>query len=299
MTDPSIIPAAPFTSQQARELGIARHELQSLVACCEVRRLLRDVYVRNDVPDSMLLRAKAAALVHPLGVISDRLAAWVHGVDTYEMAELEIFPPVEVVVFRGGNRTRRAGCKGGERDLLPSDVLLAGGVQVLTPLRTVLDLCCKLGRRSALATLDGFMRLHGITKEQLLAELPRYERRRGVVQLRELIPLGDPRAESQGESWMRLDIKDAGLPAPEPQFWVIHRGRRLFRLDLAYPRSKVCIEYDGEEFHGEDAKEHDQRRRKWLRDHGWTVIVVTKDSFKGEALDAWLRELREALRIAA
>ena len=98
---------------------------------------------------------------------------------------------------------------------------------------------------------------------------------------------------------MRLDIEDAGLPAPEPQFWVKHHGRKLFRLDLAYPKSKVCIEYDGEEFHGEDAKEHDRRRRKWLRDHGWTVIVVTKDSFKGEALDSWLQELREALRVAA
>jgi hypothetical protein len=299
MTDPSVLPAVPFTSEQARELGIARHELQSLVVRHAVRHLLRNAYVRNDVPDSMLLRARAAALVHPLGVVSDRLAAWVHGVDCYEFAELEILPPVEVVVFRGGNRTRRAGCKGGERDLLPSDVMLVGGVQVLTPIRTVLDLCCKLSRRDALAVLDAFMRLHGITTEQLLAEVPRYRRRRGVVQLRALIPLGDPRAESQGESWTRLDIRDAGLPAPEPQFWVKHHGRKLFRLDLAYPKSKVCIEYDGEEFHGEEAKEHDRKRRKWLRDHGWTVIVVTKDSFKGEALDAWLQELREALRVGA
>lgn len=71
MTDPSLIPTVPFTSEQARALGIARHELQALVGRHEVRRVLRNVYVRNDVPDSMLLRAHAAVLVHPLGVISD------------------------------------------------------------------------------------------------------------------------------------------------------------------------------------------------------------------------------------
>ena len=170
----------------------------------------------------------------------------------------------------------------------------------LTPLRTAMDLGCNLGRRNGLAALDGFMRVHGITSEQFYAALPRYFRRRGVVQLRQLIPLADPRAESAGESWTRLEIEDAGLPKPEPQYWVQHRGRKLYRLDLAYPKSKVCVEYDGEEFHSDEvARQRDRARRKWLRDHGWTVIVVDKDSFTGEALFAWLQELREALRLAA
>ena len=34
-----------------------------------------------------------------------------------------------------------------------------------------------------------------------------------------------------------------------PQFWVVHRGVPLFRLDLAWPKHRVAVEYDGEEWH--------------------------------------------------
>ena len=116
------------------------------------------------------------------------------------------------------------------------------------------------------------------------------------MQARRLVPLVDGRIESSGESFTKLAIVDAGLPVPEPQFWVEHRGRRLFRLDLAYPWLKICVEYDGEEFHTSDEqREHDRRRRRWLRDNGWIVIVVTRESFAGDALLVWLRELRNAL----
>jgi len=300
MTIPVDLPAVPFTLAQASEFGYSRTELDKLVRQRAVRRVLRNVYVRTDVPDTIEVRAFAASLVHPFGIISDRFAAWMHGVDVFDYRELEILPDVETVVLRRGSRIRRSGCKGGRRDLAPGDVMVINGMQVLTPLRTAMDLGCSLNRRNALAALDAFMRLYGITREQMEAELPRYFRRRGVVQLRELIPLADPRAESQAESWTRLEIVDAGLPKPEPQYWVVHRGRKLFRLDLAYPKSKVCVEYDGEEFHSDEvARQRDRARRKWLRDHGWTVIVVDKDSFTGDALFAWLQELREALRLAA
>jgi very-short-patch-repair endonuclease len=81
---------------------------------------------------------------------------------------------------------------------------------------------------------------------------------------------------------------------------VFEAGAPLFRLDMAYPKSKVAVEYDGREFH-EDAvrRERDRRRRKWLADHGWTVIVVTKDDFTAEAIDDWVQKVRIALRLAA
>ena len=48
------------------------------------------------------------------------------------------------------------------------------------------------------------------------AEIGRFRGFRGVVQLRCLAPLGDGRAESPGESALRLHWYDAGLPTPEP-----------------------------------------------------------------------------------
>lgn len=298
---PPEIPKTPFTWTQAKRLGLPRHRLDELATNGQVRRVLTGVYVSADVPDTPLVRARAAGLVvSPFVVVCDRTAAWMLGVDTFDYHELDIVPPLETYALRGHARTNRPECYGGSRDLLPGDVVVIEGVQVTAPLRTALDLGCKLSRRSALAALDGFMRVHGITREQMWAELPRYFRRRGVVQLRRLIPFADPRAESPGESWTRLAIIDAGLPVPKPQHWVVYDGRELFRLDLAYPHARVVVEYDGQEFHtSPEQRDHDRLRRKWLRDHGWTVIVVDKDSFTPEALAIWLRELRVALRVAA
>ncbi|MGZ4504626.1 MAG: DUF559 domain-containing protein, partial [Nocardioidaceae bacterium] len=214
--------------------------------------------------------------------------------------EFDVIPPVEVWTLRGRNRVSRKGCRGGERDLLDRDIQVINGIRVTAPLRTALDLGCRLPRRQALAALDAFMRECGVTREEMLRELPRYFRRRGVVQLRQLVPLADPRSESSGESWTRLEIIDADLPTPEPQWWVYVDGRPVFRLDLAYAHARVCVEYDGREFHeGDEQQDHDEKRREWLRLRGWDVIIVTKDDFTAEARDRWIAELRAALRMSS
>lgn len=298
---PMSMPTTPFTWSQMKKRGLARRRLDEFVANGHVRRALTGVYLRSDVPDSQQIRAAAAALViSPHAVVCDRTAAWLLGVDTFAYRELEILPPLETFVLRGRRRTNRPQCSGGSRDLMPGDICFIEHLAVTTPLRTALDLGCKLSRRDALAALDGFMRMYGITREQFEAELPRYFRRRGVLQLRQLVPLADPRAESSGESWTRLAVVDAGLPVPEPQYWVCEGGRQVFRVDLAYPLSRVAVEYDGREFHeSSEQREHDRKRREWLAARGWTVIVVDKDSFSPAALAAWLHELRVALRLAA
>jgi hypothetical protein len=300
MRPPCQFPDQPFTCNDAKRLGISRYRLDAALANHEIRRVLTGVFVRAEVPDSNGLRALAAALViSPYSVACDRTAAWLHGVDVMNYRELDLLPPLETFVLRGHRRTDRPECRGGSRDLRPEDICVVGGVRATTPLRTALDLGCALSRRRALAALDAFMRVHGITHADMKRLLPRYFRRRGVVQLRQLVPIADGRAESSGESWTRLAILDACLPAPEPQYWVLVEGRPTYRLDLAYPRAKVAVEYDGREFHeADEQREADAKRRKWLRDHGWTVIVVDKDSFTAEALEAWLGELRAALRLA-
>ena len=295
------LPTTPFTWLQVKRCGLTRYRLDELVANGHVRRVLVGVYRRADVPDTPQVRARAASLVvSPFAVVCDRTAAWMLGVDTFEYRELEILPPLETYVLRGHSPTNRPECAGGRRDLTAQDISVIEGVAVTTPIRTALDLGCKLSRRDALAALDAFMRMYSITREQFEAELPRYFRRRGVLQLRQLISLADPRAESSGESWTRLAVVDAGLPVPEPQYWVCEGGRQIFRLDLAYPLSRVVVEYDGREFHGSpERREHDRKRREWLEARGWTVIVVDKDSFSPAALSAWLHELRVALRLVA
>lgn len=292
-------PDRPFTLPMAEQLGIRRHRVHLAERHGSVRRVLRGVYVRADVLDSIELRALAAGLVvGPSSVITDRTAAWIHGIDVFTYGEKDVVPPVESCVLRWKARSRRSGVDGRTRDLSPEDVMCVGPVRVTTPLRTALDLGCHLHRKDALAALDQFMRHHEITREQLGRAAVRYFRRRGVIQLRQLIPLADARAESPRESWTRLAILDAGLPCPELQYWIEIDGVPTYRLDLAYPRLHVAIEYDGEDFHDRtDAqKRHDAERRRWLEEHGWTIVVVKNGDFTAHRLDRWIGELRTALR---
>lgn len=287
----------PFTSGDALRAGISPWNLRQLVLAGQVRPVLRGVYARSDVADTIPLRAAALGAVVPRhAVICDRTAAWLWGVDVLRPWELEQLPRLETFVLRGHARIRRPQAGGGERDLLPGEVVEIDGVCVTTPLRTSLDLGCGLSRYEALAAMDGFARVQGVGCVALTAMLPRFRGRRGVVQARELVPLVDGRAESTGESFTRAAIHDDGLPRPTPQFWVETEGSAAYRLDLAYPQLKICIEYDGQRYHSSDAaRERDDKRRQWLREHGWVVIVVTKDDLSGPARDRWLAELRLAI----
>lgn len=291
-------PDTPFTTREALALGFSRNELTALVSEGVLRRPFTGAYVRSDLPDSVALRAQAARLVmSPHSVLCDRTAAWLHGVDVFRYAELETVPRLESYVLRGHDPTDRRECHGGTRDLLPADWQLVGAVRVTTPVRTAVDLACKLRRREALAALDALARECGVSVGAMNRLLRRYRRRRGVVQARELIALVDPRSESGGESWSRLEIHDHDLPAPQPQFWVNVDGVPTYRLDLAYAKARIVVEYDGEEFHSSSADRiADEARRDWLRRHGWYVIVLTKESFTDEALRAWTNELRGVLR---
>ncbi|MCX6396290.1 MAG: type IV toxin-antitoxin system AbiEi family antitoxin domain-containing protein [Propionibacteriales bacterium] len=297
---PDRFPGGPFTPQDLSELGIPRSALQRELRAGRVRRVLRGVYVDAAVEDSYDLRLAAVGrVIAPGHIACDRTAAWVHGIELVGPLERDGIPPVEVCRLRAQQRSVSAEVLGRNRDLSAADVMEVGGFLVTTPLRTALDLGCVLRRRDALAALDQFRRCFGISTEDLTREAVRYFRRRGVVQLRELIPLADPRAESVRESWTRLAIIEHGLPAPVPQYEVEVGGRVVFRLDHAYPSSRVAVEYDGYDFHHTDEQlESDAERRRWLRDNGWTVIVVRRGDFSGSQLDRWLSDLGEALRHA-
>jgi hypothetical protein len=288
-------PDQPFTLEDLRALGIKESRLRRAVESGAVRRLLRGVFVSAETPDSIELFAAAVArVVRPHHVVTDRTAAWLHGVDVFVWAEHDLVPVVETCALRGHEPSDITGVDARTRDLRSEDLTVA------TPLRTALDLGCTLRRREAFAALNAMAARHGLTAEDYLRALPRYRRRRGVRQLRVLLQIIEPRVESERESWVLLEIHDATLPVPEPQNWIEIDGVPTFRLDFAYPRLRVCVEYDGEDWHLKtpEQREHDRARRKWLRDNGWTVIVVRRGDFTGQARDRWIAELRGALRPA-
>ena len=293
----SDLPHVPITWSTAGAHGLGPARFRRAVRRGLVRPVLHGVFLRADVRLTVEVKLAAAALViTDSSVACDRTAAWIWGVDVHARGELDVVPPLETYVLSGQRRTERKEVRGGERDLLPSDWVVVEGVKVTTPVRTAMDLGCLLPRRSALAAMDALMRTHGFTHHDMSSLLPRYFRRRGVVQLRQLMPLVDPGAESQPESWVRLELIDNGLPHPKVQWWVDVEGVPTYRLDLAYPFAKVAIEYDGEEFHASAAdREKDRVRREWLEAHGWVVVVLSRSDFSRTSDRPWLTEVAVAL----
>ena len=200
----------PFTPDQARAAGISQHTFAKLLRSGHLRRVIRGVYAVAQAPDDVLMRASALALViPPTAVVTDRTAAWLHGVEILPRTALTTAPPIDVAHV-DDTRVRRPEVDGRRRGLLRTDITEVHGVRVTTALRTALDLGRLLWRFDALAAIDGFLRI-GVPHELLILEIGRFKGYRGVRQLRALAPLGDGRAESPGESALRLALVRRGL----------------------------------------------------------------------------------------
>ncbi|MDN5896051.1 MAG: hypothetical protein L0H93_18745, partial [Nocardioides sp.] len=153
--------------------------------------------------------------------------------------------------------------------------------------------------RDLSAALDSLLRLGVFDVDELLDNVERFAKQRGVCQLRLLAPLADGGSASPGESATRLHWLDAGLPRPELQIPYAEDGREIYYLDMGLPELRFAAEYDGEEWHSahEDI-EHDRRRRTYLRRvGGWQIEEFRKQNVFGGQQDAdWA--LRDAIVIA-
>lgn len=281
-------PLPPFTRAGLRALGLAKRELDALLAAGAVVQPVRGAYLDARIADDPVARARAVGLVLPAGAALARsAAAWLHGVDPRGPGQLSSPLTVECLVPVGQTVPVRAGLVARESALCGDDVTHLLDVPVTTPDRTALDLARYLPPFMGLAVLDAFAHAGLVQPEELGARVEGLAGQRGIRQARRLIRLADPAAESFGESWLRLRVLDAGFPRPELQIWMRdHASRGVYRLDLGWPALRVAVEYDGEEFHSRpEQRQLDQRRRERLaRDWGWHCIGVGKGEVLGRSL---------------
>lgn len=277
----------PFTAVEASRLGVSSALRHRLVSKGLLRPLVRGTFIASQVPDSLRVRVQAASLVVPPHAVAvDRLAAWIHGVDALPRSAIHQMPDLDIFSATG-SRIRRPGIASGIRGLAKRDVVVIDGLPLTTHLRTACDLGRILWRFDALGAIDGFLRL-GLPHDQLLAELDRFKGYRGVRQLRQLAPLGDPGAESQPESALRLHWYDAELPKPQTQIWVHDDdGTPKYRIDVGHEEQLYGAEYFGEQWHGDSEQEDDDARLGWLaRRRSWVMDVFTKEHVYGSDLAA-------------
>lgn len=163
--------------------------------------------------------------------------------------------------------------------LTDDEITRVARLPVTTPARTAYDLGRHLPRAQAIARLDALMRATPFSTEDVLLLAKRHRGARGLRRLRAALPLIDGGAASPKETWLRLLLIDAGLPAPTTQIPVLDGYRPMAFLDMGWEEFKVAAEYDGDQ-HRSDRRQYvkDIRRHEAISDCGWIVVrVIAED----------------------
>lgn len=251
----------------------------------EFRAIYPDIYLSGDAAPPMRTRCVAAWLWSGRrAVLAGLAAAKLHGSNWIDDDE-----PIELI-WR--NQHAPAGVITRNQRVEPDEITRIAGLPVTTLARTAYDLARQLPRGEAVARLDALMRATPFDVEQVSLLATRYPRARGLRRLRIALPLVDPGAASPKETWLRLLLLDAGLPAPDTQVPVNENWRTVGVLDMAWERYKVAAEYDGDQ-HRADRRQYarDQWRVRKLEELGWIVIRVIAED-KPENV---VRRVRDAL----
>ena len=238
-------------------------------------RLFPDVYVAADVPVDHLLFCRAATLyVGSDAVVSGLSALAVHGVPQLPLGE----PTVEISVGRSLYAARNPRISVVRSAVDVADVVRRASMPVTSGVRTGFDLARRLPLSSAVAALDGLTHRHLATVDQIRAYALAHPAGDCCRQIARVLSLVDPASESPMESHTRVLLVVGGLPRPESQVEVFDaNGALIGRLDLAYRRIKLGLEYDGDHHRSKDVFRRDVARLNALRTAGWEIVQVTAD----------------------
>lgn len=245
-----------------------RKRLRTRLANGRVVRARRGVYADRPVKDLDALRALLLCLPAE-AMLSRQTAARLHGFGVLAEDAVHVQLPPNVA------KPRLPGLVV-HHSALPVEPVLVRGLPCAPAARCVVDLARTIRRLDALPVLDAVLRTGSVCRDELAEEASAHRGLPGVRQARSLVPLADGRSECRQESQLRLVLIDGGLPAPEPQVWVLDgEGVGRYRLDLGYRERRVGIEYDGLSHLDRDRLRYDRDRANWLASEGWTMRHFT------------------------
>ncbi|MET0475530.1 MAG: DUF559 domain-containing protein [Mycobacterium sp.] len=259
------------TTGQLRRL-LTRRGLESAANRGDVVKVWSGVYARREIDDVIRLRGldlrAGASVAVCLGT-----AARAYGFDTEDVIDLHVLNP------EPGQLRCADGLVVHRRDGAP--LTTVDGRQATSPAWTAVEVARALRRPRALATLDAALRSGTCDRREMSVAAVAQAGRRGIVAVRDLIPLAAAAAESPMESESRLMMIDGGLPMPELQYEVTDRSSRSWRLDFAWVAAKLAVEYDGFDFHSTpEALARDRQKRAALVELGWNVMSIVFDDVR-------------------
>jgi hypothetical protein len=271
-------PIEPITVREALDAGLTRKRLRSKR---KWQAPFSGVRLAAGAPDDLVTRCRALAKTLDDGVaFSHATALRLLGVDVPWTMEDD--KDLHVVTRDPSMRPDREGVVAHWSRQTFLDTIEVDGLLVTSPPQTVVHVGVELRRPDDVVVLgDALMRRKRMltTTAELTRLAERTHKAKGIVQVREQIPRMRPGTDSLMETRTRLLLVTANLPCPVVNeiVWTPD-GEYVKRVDMLYPQHKIAIEYDGDQHRTDKAQWRDDiRRRRWLAELGWTVIVVVAD----------------------
>lgn len=201
---------------------------------------------------ALQVMAELSRFSSPRVLASHASAAALHGLPIIDL------PLDRVILTRhglsGARSSRRCVLRAG---LVPEvDRTVIDGVPVTSVARTVVDLARSAPRTTAVAAADVALNAKLTTGPEITAAWLRINRAaRGHARARRILSIVDGRAESPGESSLRLVLHDHGATMIElqPEIFDLN-GRFVGRPDAALLDAGVLLEFDGERKYTRDRR---------------------------------------------
>lgn len=198
-----------------------------------------------------------------------------------------------------GRARNHAGITIHELELAPADIVEIVGLQVTSPMRTLVDLMCARPPSESVPFVTDALRRRLLTPDDLAAAASAARGRWGVERARLLASscVGNPHSplEWQAHGLFR------GL-GPGWEFNVaVHDDEGLIGIaDALHRASRTIVEFDGRAFHGLDRFQHDRTRDQRFAAIGYLVVRFTAQDVEHRSLDVVERVRRiTSLRMRA
>lgn len=250
----------------------SRDQLDIKIRDGELFKVWTGVYSEVEPDTAVRLRGLDLRAGEPVAMCL-ATAADAYGFDTEEDVDLHVLNPMGHQLRNSGGLVvhRREG----------APLTVVDGRPATTPNWTAVEIARSLRRPRALATLDAALRSGTCDRRGLWAAAGKQAGRRGIVAVRDLIPLATPAAESPMESEARLAMIDHGLVPSALQYEIIDRNWRTWRVDFAWPDLRVAAEYDGYGWHSSPTQfRQDRLKRAALQEIDWSMVSIIADDVR-------------------
>lgn len=264
----------PFTTRQGFDYGLTRGQLYGPA----FRTIFRGVLISAAIPDTVVVRARAAKLLlPPQAVFSHQTGGRLLGGPVPDSAFIH-------ASIAGHVRSQVRDLKL-HRYTYEPDASWRHGLLVTTPPQTFIHLALTIDPIHVVAFGDNMIRRECMTVDHLHNYLDDWKGQ-GKEQALWAAHFLREGVDSPPESHLRMLFVLAGLPEPEVNsVTYLEEGRLQRRIELAFRNAPkrardgkrhLGFEYDSRDWHSSDEqKQHDLERRGALADDGWFISVIT------------------------